>query len=372
MRRAIRTVIPFMIGLLITACNEQSEVMPDQNSAAGSSRPLPVSTILIESTEITEPIFATGTILALRSTNIAPLVGGLIDEIYVRVGDRVEKGDRLFRMRQKDFEIKLARLAHAERLSEAELTDAKRDLENAVALRKKDAFSAEQLDDRHTRVEVTKARHGIALANLAEAQKEMEDATVRAPYRGVITRRDVDEGAYIPSIMRSERSVLQIQQIDTLVALLYIPEVHLKFIEVGTPGRVHIPSMNQTFNSEVSLINDRLDPKTRTIDVRLGVPNPDYQIKPGLFIEVELSPKPSEGVVLPADATKGLGSTRYLFVVENGIARQRQVRVRELTDGRLELLDDIESGTRIIVGDNIHQLSDGTSITTPGQAYVDN
>ena len=366
-----RAATALLIALLVTGCDEGGKVTQDLKSAAGISRPLIVSTAVLEQTEITEPIFVTGTILPLRSTDIAPLVGGLIEEFYVRVGDRVEKGDPLFRMRQKDFEIKLSRLVNAERLAEAEFIDAKRDLESATALRKKDAFSAEQLDDRQTRLEVTNARRGIALANLAEAQKELDDSTARAPYRGVITRRGVDEGTYIPSIMRSERSVLQIQQIDTMVALLYVPEVHLQSIELGTPGRVHIPSMDQTYESRVALINDRIDPKTRTIDVRLGVLNPDYQIKPGLFIEVEFIPRPRGGILLPPNSTKGLGSTRYLFVVEDGIASQRQVKVRELNDGSLELLNDIEPGTTVIVGKSIHQVSDGTSITISDEPYVD-
>jgi RND family efflux transporter MFP subunit len=360
-----------LITLFITGCDQQGKITQDLETAQANPAPLPVYTAFLEPAELAEPIFVTGTILALKSTDIAPLVGGLIEEIYVAVGDRVEKGQPLFRMRQKDFEIKLSRLANAERLAEAEFTDAKRDLENAIALRKKEAFSVEQLDDRRTRVEVTDARRGIAQANLAEAQKELDDSIARAPYRGVITRKSVDEGAYIPSIMRSERSVLQIQQIDIMVALLYVPEVHLQAIELGTPGRVHIPSMNQTYESEVALINDRIDPKTRTIDVRLGVLNPDYLIKPGLFIEVELIPKPRQGILLPPNSTKGLGSTRYLFVVEGGIASQRQVKVRELNDGRLELLSDIEPGTIIIVGKGIHLVSDGTSVTVSDESYVD-
>ncbi|MDC6459426.1 efflux RND transporter periplasmic adaptor subunit [Luminiphilus sp.] len=366
-----RAATALLIALFFTGCDGQSESTQDLESVGVGATPLAVSTVLLDLTELTEPIFVTGTILPLKSTDIAPLVGGLIDEIYVRVGDRVEKGEPLFRMRQKDFEIKLSRLVNAERLAEAEFTDAKRDLENAVALRKKDAFSVEQLDDRQTRVEVTNARRGIARANLAEAQKELDDSTTLAPYRGVITRRGVDEGTYIPSIMRSERSVLQIQKIDIMVALLYVPEVHLQSIELGTPGRVHIPSMNQTYESKVDLINDRIDPKTRTIDVRLGVLNPDYQIKPGLFIEVELIPKPRQGILLPPNSTKGLGSTRYLFVVENGIASQRQVKVRELNDGSLELLDDIAPNTRIIVGKSIHMVSDGASVIISDQSYVD-
>ena len=151
MRHCKQLITAIAMVLFITACSEEGS-SSDLASAQETSSSLPVTTVLLEPTELTEPIFVTGTILPLRSTDIAPLVGGLIDEFYVRVGDRVEKGDPLFRMRQKDFEINLSRLVNAKRLADAEFTDAKRDLENAIELRKKKAFSAEQLDDRQTRV----------------------------------------------------------------------------------------------------------------------------------------------------------------------------------------------------------------------------
>ena len=61
------------------------------------------------------------------------MVGGLIEEIYVNVGSRVEEGQPLLRMRQKDFEINVLRLSEAKRLAEAEYRDAERDLEHAIA-----------------------------------------------------------------------------------------------------------------------------------------------------------------------------------------------------------------------------------------------
>ncbi|GAB5453386.1 MAG: hypothetical protein Hals2KO_37140 [Halioglobus sp.] len=298
------------------------------------------------------------------------MVGGLIEEIFVNVGARVEKGQPLLQMRQKDFEVRVSRVSEARRLAEAEHKDAERDLDNAIALKKKKALSAELLDDRRTRVEVTKAKLGIANANLAEAQKEMDDSITRAPYRGVITQRHVDEGAYVPSIMRSERPVLQIQQIDVMVALVRVPESHLNAIELGTPGKVHIPSMNQTYESEVALINDRIDHKTRTIDVRLGIPNADYAIKPGLFIEVELTPTPRQALVLPPEAATGSGSSRRVFVVEDGVVSQRDVQVRELSDGRIEVIQGISPEAVLIVGASMRSVSHGSKVIIEEPPYV--
>jgi RND family efflux transporter MFP subunit len=364
-------IFTVLAASMLTGCDSEppSEERKAEKTPATSS-PVNVTTASPEYTNLSEPIFVTGTVLARRTTSITPMVGGLIEEIFVNVGARVEKGQPLLQMRQKDFEVRVSRVSEARRLAEAEHKDAERDLDNAIALKKKKALSAELLDDRRTRVEVTKAKLGIANANLAEAQKEMDDSITRAPYRGVITQRHVDEGAYVPSIMRSERPVLQIQQIDVMVALVRVPESHLNAIELGTPGKVHIPSMNQTYESEVALINDRIDHKTRTIDVRLGIPNADYAIKPGLFIEVELTPTPRQALVLPPEAATGSGSSRRVFVVEDGVVSQREVQVRELSDGRIEVIQGISPEAVLIVGASMRSVSHGSKVIIEEPPYV--
>jgi len=352
-----------LIAIVATGCNRVDDRAKQANYPE-ITEARPVRTALLEPVQLVEPIFSTGTIVAQKKTDLVPMVGGLIEEIYVAVGDRVESGQPLLRMRQKDFQIKVDRLKQGTDLAKAELRDAERDLDNAITLKKKEVYSIEELDDRRTRVDVATAKLGIAQALLVEANKELDDSVMRAPYRGVITKRNVDEGAYVPSVMRSGSPLLQIQKIDIMVALLLIPEVHLQSIELKTPGRVYIPSLDRTYETEVRLINDRLVLETRTIDVRLGIRNADYIIKPGLFIEVELLPKPRAALIIPPDAIKGLGSERYLFIAVDGVSVRRTVTVRELEDGRLELLAGVDPEEMIIVGPERHTVQDGMAILT--------
>jgi RND family efflux transporter MFP subunit len=371
MHYIIQTVSAVLAAAMLLSCDAEPQIdKTSPETAPQSASPVEVTVATPEMVELSEPIFLTGTVVARRTTNITPLVGGLIEEIFVNVGTRVEKDQPLLRMRRKDFEVRVSGVSEARRLAQAEYEDAERDLKNAIALQEKQALSAELLDDRRTQVEVSSAKLGIANANLAEAQKEMDDSITRAPYRGVITQRHVDEGSYIPSIMRSERPVLQIQEIDVMVALVLVPEAHLNAIELGTPGKVHIPSMNKIYESEVALINDRIDVQTRTIDVRLGIPNADYAIKPGLFIEVELMPNPRQALVLPPETTTGSGSRRRVLVVEDGVVSQREVQVRELSDGRLEVIQGISPATVLIVGPGMHNVSPGSKVMIAERPYV--
>ena len=320
------TFLSLVCGIcILTACEETEKQQNTLN--ASTVAPVTVDAGTLTRIDVAEPIFATGSVFAHKTTNIVPKVGGLIEEIYVAVGDKVEQGDPLVRLRQDDFELNVERLTHARNLARAELEDAERDLNSAVHLSRKEVFSKEQLEDRQTRVSVSKSKLGIAEADLSQTLNELRDSIVHAPYRGVITQRFVDEGAFVPSVMRSERPVLQIQKIDIVVILLAIPERHLSKIEVGMPGTVHIPSLDTTYDSEVVLINDRLDLKTRTMDVRLGIRNPEYIIKPGLFTEVELITQARTALILPSESVLGTAEDRFVYVIENGKAIRKSVRV---------------------------------------------
>ena len=312
--------------------------------------------------EIVEPIYVTGTVLAYKTTNLVPLVGGMVEEIMVAVGDRVQKGQPLLRMRQRDFEIKVERLSHAVRLAAAEQHNARIDLDTAVPLVRKGGLSQERLDDRRARYDVTTAQLGIARADLAEAELALADAITRAPYDGVITQRNVDEGAYVSTFMRSSEPVMQIQKIDIMVAVVFVPEAHLRSIKLGTPGKVTVAGLNKSYETEVHLINDRIDPTTRSIDVRLGIPNPDYEIKPGLFVEVELYPEPRPVLVLPLEVVRGLGADRYVFVAQNGLAKRRRVLIREHEDGRAEVLSGVDTDDLIIRGPNLHLVQENARV----------
>ena len=151
---------------------------------------------------------------------------------------------------------------------------------------------------------------------------------------------------------------MQVQKIDIMVAVVFVPETYLRSIHLGTKGTVRVPGLGKSFESEVHLINDRVDAATRSIDVRLGLPNPDYEIKPGLFIEVDLQPDPRSALVIPDSAVSGLGGNRYVYVVEGELAIKRTVETRELGDNRLEVLSGLSKTDKIIRGNETGQLQD--------------
>jgi len=344
---------------LLAACGEEA---PPLANASPEPAPVPVALTEVRRESIVEPVLGTGTIAAHKTTDIGPRVSGIIDAIHVAVGDRVEEGDPLFRTRPVDYEIRVREAESAVRLGRANAQKAQRDLERIDTLHGQHVASEERLDAVRTAFEMAAAQRDQADAALAQARQNLADTTVRAPYRGVITRRFVDEGAMLSTMMTAGNAVVQIMKVDVVAAIVQLPEVHLARVHVGTPGVVRVDGIERSYESQVVILNDRVDSVSRAFEVRLAIENPDYALKPGLFAELELHPEPRDATLLERGALLGSESAQYVFVLADGRAVRRPVRVQELDAARVEVLEGLAHDERVLIGPNLTRLSDGAPV----------
>ena len=358
MRRPLR--LPALLLALGLRCG--GDDAPPLAAASPEPAAVPVASTTVVREAIVEPLFGTGTIAAHKSTDIGPRVSGIIDTIHVAVGDRVEEGAPLFRTRPVDYEIRVREAESNTRLGHANTDKAKRDLERIQTLHGQNVASDERLDAVRTAYEMAAAQRDQADAALAQARQNLADTTVRAPYRGVITRRFVDEGAMLSTMMTAGNAVVQIMKMDIVAAIVQLPEVHLARVHVGTPGVVRVDGIGRSYESQVAILNDRVDPVSRAFEVRLAIENPDYALKPGLFAELELRPEPRDATLLERGALLGGEGAAYVFVLADGHAARRPVRVKELDAARVEVLEGLAPGEHVLLGPNLAQLTDGSPV----------
>jgi RND family efflux transporter MFP subunit len=355
----MKRLLLLLAALALAACGSDEAPV-----AAASPEPaaVPVASTTVVRESIVEPVLGTGTIAAHKSTDVGPRVSGIVDVIHVAVGDRVEEGAPLFRTRPVDYEIRVREAESSARLARANADKAKRDLERIRTLHDESVASEERLDAVRTANEMAAAQRDQAEAALAQARQNLADTTVAAPYRGVITRRFVDEGAMLSTMMTAGNAVVQIMKVDVVAAIVQLPEVHLARVHVGTPGVVRVDGIARTYDTQVHIVNDRVDAVSRAFEVRLAIENPDYALKPGLFAEVELRPEPREATLLERAALLGGTGAAYVFVLDGDRASRRVVRVAELDAARVEVLDGLAPGERVLLGPNLTQLADGTAV----------
>ncbi len=344
---------------LATGCGTSEAPEPDE----AETKAVAVHRLAVVETELVVPVFGTGTIAAHKSTKIGPRVDGIIEDIYVKVGDRVETGDPLFRTRQVHYRIRLDEAAQSLHLAEAELGQAKRELDRIESLRSSNVASEGRMDEVKTGYDIAAARLGKANSAHARALQDLEDTTVRASYPGAITHRYVDEGAMMRTMLSANSPVVQIMKMDIVAAIIQIPEIHLSEVHVGTPAQVRVDGIPGIIQSEVYILNDLVDPVSRAIEVRLPIMNEDLIVKPGLFAQAELMPEPRLVKTLDRGAVLGVEGSRYVFVEEDGIADRRAIKARDLDATQFEILDGLSTGEYVLMGPNLRRLSRGTSVT---------
>ena len=348
----------------LAACGKPAETKDPKKSAAAEA--ISVQTVKVELTDVSTPIVATGNIAPIKQTDIGPSVDGIIEEVKVGVGSVVKKGDVLFRTRDVDIKLQIRELEHQVALAGAQLTNARNEMRRQDSLKAGGWVSQARMDTTQTNVAVTSAQLGVWEARLATARQALKDTVVHAPYDGVITRKDIYEGRYMAtrggSMPGGPSGVVQIMEISIVAAIVNLPEAYLEQISVGLPAKVTIDGISGTFDSKIAILNHRVDDRTRSVEVRLGIKNADLKIKPGLFCRVDIMPAPRKALVVARKAVLGSEGAHYAFVAQNGRAKKIALSVRDLNGEKVEITSNVPAGTQLLSGPRLSQLIDGIAV----------
>ncbi len=352
-----RAAVLAIVAALLAACGDGQSATPPPAEAVA------LSTAIVREQDVASPILATGEVHADKITEIKPRVDGVIDAVFVDVGDRVTAGQPLFRTRQADYRNRLAEHDQALALAQAELKQASGDLDRAVSLRGKGVVSQGRMDEVQARFDTARARLGMAEAGLAQARQSLADATVTAPYDGIVTGRFVDEGTMI-QVATSNTPVVEVAKLDTVEVIARLAAVYLPRLKSETRVTVAVEGVAAPVEAVLGVVNDKVDARTRSAEIRLHLPNPDQSIKPGLFAKLTLHPEPRRAAVLDRSAVLGSGDDAHVFIQQDGVARRRPVEVRDVDAALVEILRGLKPGEAALSGPALTGIEDGTRVTT--------
>lgn len=339
-------------AILVASCGGGDKASsPTTAQVRTAPGPAEVELVTARAEPVAVPIIVSGTMAALQTSNIGALVEGPVDRIFVRVGDRVRKGQPLFRIRQADFARRVIEAEAAVELARAQVEQTERAHARIAELNQRGFAAAARLEDALAARDVARAQQGQAVAALGTARQALNDTVVRAPFDGVVTGRLVDEGVFLTSRlpMGGQSAALQLQELRIVAAIVAVPEARSADLRLNLPARLFIEGVPEPKPSYVAIINDRVDPQTRTVEARLPVRNENYGIKTGVSVRAEITPKPVEAVVLPRTALAGDDAQRYAFVAKGGVVERRAVRVADIDLDRVRVIDGIAAGEQVVV-----------------------
>ena len=301
-----------VIGLLAFALWADPDVALGQ-SAAPSRDVQPGMRALDSQTMVA----GTGTVMAHKTSNLGPLVEGRIERIHVNVGDRIEAGAPLFETRAENFKLKVDEAIASVAVAEARLKQAEQAWARIGPLAERGVATQANRDTTLGAAHVAKAEIEAARARLRQAEQDLADTVVRAPFRASVTARYVDEGVFLTNRVPggTGSSVVQLQKIDVLVAIVRVPSRDLPLLTVGAPATLKVDGHEKPIEAKVVVINDMVDPVARTVEIRIAFENSNYEIKAGVFVQAEiravrkstLPPATSKTVTGSVPAHPGLG-----------------------------------------------------------------
>lgn len=355
------------IALPLAGC---SDAEPGRAAAVAAPAAYPrteVATAVVRRGEISQRITAPGSLQALRSSPIGAEVRGTILEVLVSDGDRVAAGDPLFQIDPEPYEVALQQARAGLDLARAERRQTAADLARARALLGKDVVSRQEVDRIETGLAVARAREKQAVQAVALAELNLRRTRVQAPYPATVAERRADEGT--TALAQPQTIVVVLQEVHELEGRATIPEAHLARISVGDRARVRVAGLPEPLETTVSAVGDVVDPATRTYEVKMRVPNPDYRLKAGVFAEVEILPAPKPDVLLvPREALRTEDGRTRVLVVREGRAEARTLALGLVADDVAEVVSGLEAGEEVVVGEAAQTLAPGMEVRATARA----
>jgi Cu(I)/Ag(I) efflux system membrane fusion protein len=178
----------------------------------------------------------------------------------------------------------------------------------------------------------------------------MKTLTLRSPIGGVVVKKDVVEG------MKLDAGAMPYEIVDLsgVWVLADVYESELRHVKLGMPATLSLKAYpNRIFEGRVSFVDPLLDPRTRTVKVRLAFPNPTGELKPEMFGEVVLHGAAQEGLRIPADAVIDSGTQRIVFVALGGGRFQpREVRLGDSDGKSVEIVAGLSEGEKVVTRAN--------------------
>ncbi len=202
-------------------------------------------------------------------------------------------------------------------------------------------------------------------AALGVAQKKLADATLRAPIRGSIAKRHVNPGEFL----KDNTPVFTIVKSDLLKYSGTVPERAALELRQGQVVRLQVdPVPGRTFEGRIVRVSPAVDVAIRTVALEAAVPNPQQVLKPGLFARgVVETRKDTEVTFVPEAAVSYFVGITKVFLVADGRAQERTVRVGGKQDGAVEILEGVKPG-ELVATSSLAQLFDGAPVVVSKQA----
>jgi len=336
----------FVIALLVLGCGDR--VAPGQVEIE-RERVAEGDTRRVEEVTLTSIEWASGDVVSARHTTVAARVLARIEEVMVRAGSVVRRGDLLVRLDARDLKAQLGEAEEALRAAEARLELALREQVRAKELVERGVAPDQKLDQANSELRSARADVGGRRSARDEAETALTFSEIRATGNGRVIDRRAEPGdtavpgspllrIYDPTLLRVEAPVRESLAVD---------------LEVGQALSVELPALGEVFEGRIDEIVPFAERGSRTLLVKVSLPRTSDRLFAGMFARVAIPAGQRVRLLVAEGAIVRIGQLEFATVVnEAGESERRLVTTGSLSiDGRVEVLSGLARGERVYLPD---------------------
>ena len=299
-------------------------------------------TILPTEGPITESIYASGILKSQDQYQAFVTVNGIIEHILVKEGDVVQKGTVLLQINADELEARLKKLGYNKKLAEDNEARQK-------VLLQKEAISQREYDIAVNSVNTISA-------DIEDLKSQILKTTLKAPFSGRIGFRYVSMGSYISPATK----IATLTNTNPAKIEFSIPAKYATAIRQGSTIEFTTENEQKTFMGKVYAVDPKIDPLTRTLQIRALSPNPSNLLVPGAYARVNLILK-SKGsaILIPTESVIPEAKGNKVFLVKNGKSVPQKVELGTRSERTVEILSGLSIGDTLITNGIIQVKPDG-------------
>lgn len=303
------------------------------NKGATARNAPPVVVTRVARAPFRDAVEALGTVLAFESVTITARRAAHVVGLHFDDGQQVPADAPLVTLNDAEQQAMLAE-------AKAALVERMAAYERALEMRTQGIAADSDLD-------TVQAQRDTAAARVRTLEAVVADYSLRAPFAGQLGLRRISLGAFV----QPGTAITTLDDLSSVRVDFTIPEAWLREVQVGMPISARtIAYPDRPFPGEITAIESRLDPETRSATVRARVPNDERLLRPGMLLRLLVDRGESDVLQVPEAALLQQGTEHYVFAVDDrSIATRTPVQIGRRRAGRVELLDGLAEKQRLVL-----------------------
>ena len=358
---SLKKLLLFLLVISCAACRRSAPPAGPEGAAAAAAPAMPVEVITIASRPIEETGEFVGTVRSRRSTTIQPQAEGILTQIAVRSGDRVEAGALLFEIDAAPQRAGVASLESIRAAREADGALARGNAERARKLVDVGAISQQEFDQAMTLQKTTDAQLKATDEQIRQQRAELAYFRVVAPTSGVVGDIPVRQGDRV-----TRGTVLTtVDDVGQLELYVGVPVQQAPLLKMGLPVRVLDDQGGTLVTERINFVAPSVDDQTQTVLVKTPLGGPAGRFRTDQLVRAQVVFSTAPGVTVPVTAATRINGQYFGFVVDgtgtSTVARQRPLTVGSVVGNDYVVRSGLKEGDRLIVS-GIQKIGDGAPV----------